>query len=369
MGLSRMYSVSGYGRMLSDHTRVRAYTEALARAVRPGCTVLDIGTGTGFFAMLACRLGAEKVYAIEPDAVIALAKVAAQANGYVDRIEFFQDLSTRVTLPERVDVIVSDLRTVVPWFRQHIPAIVDARERFLKPGGLLIPAQDVLWAAVVEMPEFYAGHVGHQPEDTAGFDMSAARQLGTHAWAKVHASTDQLLSKPRACARLEYDRVRGTDLETQISWIAERSGTGHGFVAWFDTSLIGDVGFSNAPAGDPLLYGNAFFPWQEPVSINAGDTIALTLRANLAEDDYVWRWSTIVSRGNREIARFSQSNFSALRALGSLRLRRASFVPQRVENVAIDRFILDLINGTRSAREIAEAVSARFPETLSLIHI
>jgi hypothetical protein len=75
-----VYSVSAYGRMIADKVRVAAYTEALKRAITPGCTVLDIGTGTGFFAMLACRMGAARVYAIEPDDVIDLRSPACRGE-------------------------------------------------------------------------------------------------------------------------------------------------------------------------------------------------------------------------------------------------------------------------------------------------
>jgi type I protein arginine methyltransferase len=90
--------------------------------------------------MLACQFGARKVYAVERADVIHLARVLAKANGYSDRIEFFQDLSTNVSLPEKVDVVVSDLHGILPFFQHHIPAIIDARHRLLKPGGKLIPS-------------------------------------------------------------------------------------------------------------------------------------------------------------------------------------------------------------------------------------
>lgn len=319
-----MYSVAGYGRMLSDQVRTRAYADALAAAMTPDCTVLDIGTGTGFFALLACRLGARKVYAIEPDEVIQLARIAARDNGYADRITFFQDLSTCVDLPERVDVIVSDLRTVLPWFQQHIPAIADARTRLLKPGGILIPQHDRLWATVIETASEYADHVGHQPENTAGFDMSAARAFGTTAWAKIYAAPDQFLAPPTQCAELDYRSVTDTNLRAQASWTAERAGTGHGFAAWFDTVLFADIGYSNAPGRERLVYGNAFFPWQQPVAIAADDRIDMLLRADLVDDDYFWRWDTVVTRGGREIARFAQSNLSAIRAFQAIGRRDRS---------------------------------------------
>ena len=358
-----MYSVAGYGMMIADQVRVAAYTEALRRAIRPGCTVLDIGTGTGFFAMLACRLGARKVYAVEPDDVIQLAREAARTNGCEDRIGFIHGLSTRIELPELVDVVVSDLRTVLPWFEQHIPTIVDARERLLKPGGVLIPERDTLWAAVAEMPEFYAQHVGHLPQDTAGFDMSAARRRGANGWAKARAKPEQLLTEPRQWATLDYRLVSDTKVDAQIDWDVARPGTAHGLIAWFDTILTEDIEFSNAPAEKPLIYGNAFFPWPEPVPVAPGDKISVSLRANLLDADYIWRWKSRVweAAGSEPKAMFSQTSFPGPQALEQLRLRAASYVPILNGVEQVDRFILDCMDGKSTSREIAEAVANRFP--------
>lgn len=164
-----MYSISGYGEMISDRVRVEAYARALERLVKPDAVVIDIGTGPGFFAMLACRFGACRVYAIEPSDIIQVAKEAASANGYDERIEFIQDVSTRVQLPERADVIISDLRGILPLFEQHLVSIIDARTRLLAPGGALIPRRDALWAGVVEAPEQYSKHVGNWDESDYGF--------------------------------------------------------------------------------------------------------------------------------------------------------------------------------------------------------
>ena len=155
-----MYSLHFYGQMLADAPRMDAYTAALREAVKPDSVVLDLGCGPGVFALLACKLGAQRVYAVEPNNVISVAREAAVANGFADRIEFFESLSTAITLPEPATIIISDLRGVLPWFEQHIPSIIDARERHLARGGVLIPKRDLLWAAVVEAPEQYEDLVG-----------------------------------------------------------------------------------------------------------------------------------------------------------------------------------------------------------------
>ncbi len=63
--------------MVADRHRTGAYVEALRRAVRPGSFVLDIGAGCGVFSLVACRLGARRVVAVEPDDVILVAREIA----------------------------------------------------------------------------------------------------------------------------------------------------------------------------------------------------------------------------------------------------------------------------------------------------
>lgn len=50
-----MYSLSGYGDMIADRVRIEAFAQALRGAIRPGAVVMDIGTGPGIMAVLACN--------------------------------------------------------------------------------------------------------------------------------------------------------------------------------------------------------------------------------------------------------------------------------------------------------------------------
>lgn len=129
-----MYNIVAYGSMIADRSRTVAYAAALRAAVTANSTVLDIGAGPGIFTLVACQAGARKVYAVEPDGSIEVAREAVAANGFADRVEFIQALSTEITLPEKVDVIVADLHGALPLFGSCVASLQDARNRFLSSG-------------------------------------------------------------------------------------------------------------------------------------------------------------------------------------------------------------------------------------------
>ena len=100
--------LSEHRQYLSDEARISAFRRAIEEIVNPGEVVLDLGSGTGILGLLACRAGAGRVYAIEESGMIGLAREVCQANGFQDRVVFIKGLSTRVELPEKVDVVVAD---------------------------------------------------------------------------------------------------------------------------------------------------------------------------------------------------------------------------------------------------------------------
>ena len=299
-----MYSVHFYGQMIADAPRMNAYAAALRKAVKPDSVVMDLGCGPGVFALLACKLGARRVYAVEPENIVGLAREAASANGFSDRIEFFEKLSTEITLPEPATIIISDLRGVLPWFEQHLPSIIDARERLLARGGVLIPQRDILWAAVIEAPEQYEELVCPW-KNQFDLDLSAATRLVTNTWRKSRIKQEQLLTDPVRWTTLDYYDVKTPDMRAEISWQAARNGTAHGLAVWFDSELAEGVQFSNHPAAPELIYGIGFFPFLRPVEVIEGERITTRLAADLVHDGYVWRWDTEISGK----ASFKQSTF------------------------------------------------------------
>lgn len=365
MSLPTGYGVGDYGDMVAPGPRIEAYAQALKEHVRPGSVVVDIGAGTGVFALLACRLGASRVHAIEPHDAIQVAREAAAANGFSDRIVFHKALSTEVVLPERADVVVSDLRGVLPLFERHIPTIVDARERLLAPGGALLPLRDTIHIAPVESPEVYRSFEEPWLRNSLGLDLRAGREQAVNRWDKLRGRPHALLAEPEVWAELDYASIVDPDVEGFLSWTSSRAGTLHGFLVWFDCRMPGSAGFSNAPHRPTLIYGQSFLPVETPVELGAGDAISLELSAKLVADEYVWRWRTQVGDGPAGApakADMRQSTLlaTALSPEGLLR-REASYVPRLTPKGAADAFLLSSMDGATTLESIARAAAQRFP--------
>ncbi len=140
-----------HGSLLDDRSRTDAYLTVLRAVVRPGDVVVDLGSGTGVFGVAAAQAGAARVYAIEASPMAQLVQRVAAANGVQDRITVIRRWSRRVRLPERADVIVSELVGNEPFAEGILITTSDAVRRFLKPGGRLVPDELTVLATPMQL--------------------------------------------------------------------------------------------------------------------------------------------------------------------------------------------------------------------------
>lgn len=358
------YGVASYGNMMRDKVRMGAFEAALRQAVTPDSVVLDIGTGTGIMAMMAVQFGAKHVYAVEPAGAITVAQKIAQANGMAEKITFIQDISTCISLPEPVDVIVSDLRGVLPLLQHHIATIADARTRLLAPDGILIPQQDTLWAAVVDNEKSYTTLTQPWASSPYGLDMTVALDSVLNSWLAAKVEPEQLLVKPQKWVTLDYTSRTEANVKGTLEFEVTCPGRGHGLLVWFDMQLADGIGISNAPGVKERaeVYGSGFFPWKSPVELAVGDNVTVKLQAFLVGGEYTWRWQSEIRRGNELVAQYNQSTFFATPlAKSALRTQESGYVAQPTPDSYIDQFILSQLDGQQTVQMVAKTVAEAFP--------
>lgn len=309
-----MYSLSAYCKFISDKVRTDAYVEALKQAVKKDSVVLDIGAGTGFFAILACKFGAKKAYAVEINEAILLGREIAEANGVADRVEFIQNDSKNITLPERADIAIFDLRGPTPLTNHNIPTVIDARERLLKPDSVFIPKRDSIKAALIEAFDDYERDINTKTSTQYGLDLSASHRFLVNEFYYLKAKGAQLLSMPQECFSLDYSQITLPDFIKKLQWRIETEGTAHGLALWFDVELGENIFYSTSPFATQKvkLYNHPILYFQSPVSVAVGDMVNVNLQAKLFEKDYVWRWDTVVKTADGKVkANFRQSTLLA----------------------------------------------------------
>jgi protein arginine N-methyltransferase 1 len=350
-----MYSLADFGTMIGDRVRMDAYAAALRRVISPDSVVLDIGAGTGIMSLIACKAGARRVYAVEPSGAVQILIAAARDNGFAERVVVLQQRSTEVTLPDRADVIVSDLRGVLPPYRTHFADIADARRRLLAPEGRLVPTRDTLWVAVISAPDAFERRRSVWRSQPEGLDMRSAIPFVDNAIEKYRARPDELLGEPVRWASLDYPTIASEAVRGSGTCTIARDGAAHGLLVWFDTELVEGIGYSCAPGAPEGIYGQIFFSWPAAVELRRGDRVAFDLRADSIGSEYIWTWAAEIqplAGGPAAATRFRQSTFNSVPpSRESLRRREPTFAPALS---AAGAEVLDVLEGIRAGRTIGE---------------
>lgn len=359
-----MYTLTDYLAMIADRRRTEAYLAAMRAVIRPGDAVVELGTGFGYFAVQAARMGAARVYAIEPEDVIALGPAFAAENGVADRVTFLTGFSTRVTLPQRADVLIEDMRGASPLFTQRLPSLLDARARHLAPGARTIPLRDRLQLTPAQAPAQLSEDAERIAEVPHGLTFDAVFSLERRGWRQVRAAAARPLAPTATWAELDLARFTALNVDGTAEWVVDASGRFEGFVSSFEAELAPGIGYSTGPHAERMVYDASWFPLAQPIAVVPGDHIGVRMRATHDGGEYVWAWDTTVTAGDGRFAPLlqRQNNLAdLLRSPARLRRRVATYVPPASESFAIHRETLALADGERTVGEIAGALHARFP--------
>jgi protein arginine N-methyltransferase 1 len=339
-------------------SRLDQFAAAIAARIRPGDTVVDLGAGTGILSFLACRAGARRVYAIEGGESLEFARLLAAQNGFADRVEFINKPSTHVVLPERVNAIVGDIHDTFGLQASGLTAMMDARDRFLAPGGVLIPRSIQLMVAPVEAPEIYQKRIDVWNTRVHGIDVSPLRALAVNQPGPARVERSQLLTALTAFATIELMHVSDPHVGGAVSCEVTRDGTMHGICGCFVTTLADGIRMGNVPGDSGTTnFAHAYFPIESPVRVRAADRIAIRLDNH---DGIAVRWQADVRRGAESIARFDHSTLQAMGlSIETLRKQSDEYRPLLTPLGAVERDLLDRFDGTHSAAELESWLASR----------
>jgi protein arginine N-methyltransferase 1 len=319
--------------------------------------VADLGCGSGVLGLVCLKGGAGRVFGIDSTAMLEVARETFARAGLGERGRFIQGHSLRVELPERVDLVVCDHVGFFGFDYGIVNTLQDARRRFLKPGGHLIPARIRLQLGAIESEKARDNADGWRAADIP-HEFHWLRQRAVNGKHAVDLQREALLSPAADLGEIALY----TDNPDFFSWTAElriaRDGVMHGLAGWFDCELAEGVWMTNSPlAEQPINRSQAFLPIDEAVEVKAGDLVKATVMARPAEHLIAWVVE-IPARGRR----FRHSTWQGmLLAPEDLMRAHPDRVPRLSREGAARMTILSYCDGRRTAREIEQAILRDHP--------
>ncbi|KAJ3551879.1 hypothetical protein NP233_g12999 [Leucocoprinus birnbaumii] len=238
--------------MIQDKVRTSTYAHFILKNPHlfRDATVLDVGCGTGILSLFAARSGAKRVIAVDASDIAAKAERIVKANGFEDVITVVRGKVEEIVLPDgitQVDIIISEWMGYALLYESMLDSVLVARDRFLRPGGVMAPSQCQMVLALCDATEIHKDRIGFW-SDVYGFDMTAMSE-GLYEDSIVDVvGPETVASNPFIVKDLLLGDITTRQLEFvsefSLQATVEKRTKINSFVLYFDTFF--------APSGRPI---------------------------------------------------------------------------------------------------------------------
>jgi len=253
--------------MMQDFVRTSTYQKAILDNPSDfnGKVVLDVGAGSGILSFFAQQAGAKRVYAVEASSIAKYAAHLVAANKVNDVIKVISGKIEEITLPEKVDIIISEPMGYMLLNERMLETYLHAK-KWLKPDGRMFPSRGDLHVAPftdesLYMEQFNKVNFWYQ-EYFHGVNLTSLRDAAMTEYFKqpIVDTFDIGICMAKTHRHIiDFQTTHETELhriEIPLEFHILESGTIHGLAFWFDVAFIGSdttIWLSTAPT-QPLTH-------------------------------------------------------------------------------------------------------------------
>lgn len=246
--------------MLNDTERVEAFREAIREQVKEGDVVVDLGTGTGVLARFAFEAGASKVYGIEFNETI-LEEAKKNLVEFGNKFIPILGNSINVELPEKADVVISETIGNFADNENCVLYLKDAKRRFLKKDGVMIPSQIDQVIVPVNAPEV---------------DRQISKLDSLNYFETVIPKTDHVAS-PIKVHEFVFDEDEDVEYDRKTVFHLKKNSIITGFKGWFVAKLSDTVEINTEEVRGDSSWNHFYMP-VEPLECKSDTDIRVWIK-------------------------------------------------------------------------------------------
>jgi predicted O-methyltransferase YrrM len=267
--------------MINDSERNEAYLNAINSAVKDK-TVFEIGTGSGLLSMMAARAGATHVYTCEKEMAIRNAAwQIIKRNNLSEKISIIDKWSTSTKvpndIPNKVDVLVAEIFGPGLIEEQALHFFKDAKQRLLKPNGIIIPKRATMFCALFESEEITRRAL---VKNVCGFDLSLFNGLHDDPAIQLTLSKfpHRMLSEPVTIKSINFLDDNPIESSDELTITANDTGTCHGVVQWFRLYTDDNNFIDTSPFKQRTHWDQQLQVYEKPFNVTKGQQIQFVVR-------------------------------------------------------------------------------------------
>ncbi|CAF0936641.1 unnamed protein product [Rotaria sordida] len=273
--------------MMQDYIRTSTYQRAILDNTIDfaGKVILDVGAGSGILSFFAAQAGARKVYAVEASSMAQHARTLVGNNHLSNCIQVIAGKIEEITLPEQVDVIISEPMGYMLYNERMLETYLHAK-KWLKPNGKMYPTTGDLYVTPFTDEALYMEQVGKAnfwyQQSFYGVDLTTLRDLALDEYFKQpivdNFDVRICLARPikYSVNFLTANEEDLYEINIPLSFQMTTTAVIHGLAFWFDVSFNGtssQIWLSTAPTQPLTHWYQVRCLFMKPLTVNLGATI------------------------------------------------------------------------------------------------
>lgn len=224
--------------------------------------------------MFSAKAGAKIVWAVDQSDIVYRAMDIVRENNLDKIVHPVRGRLEDGEMPfDKVDIIVSEWMGYFLLFEGMLDSVVHAREKYLKPGGFLLPnrcTMSIIGSGDIKSHDKYIKFWN----DVYGFSMTCMVKEVVQEASVDLISGDQMLTKPAHLTEIDINTctVDAVNFTKSFTLEAIRDGKLVSFIGYFDTffDLPYSVEFSTGPDVTPTHWKQTVFFLKEPITLKEG---------------------------------------------------------------------------------------------------